>query len=152
MCPLKRCAAVVANQLWSSAAQRAHGRRAVCLFSPFANTEPRLIQHHSPFLLSTPGGGPRHLANTTGDKLYGVLNGYLMAKFCHLNFTYTQPQSLKDLDRTLSRHYNAFNASFLCALSILYKECIRLLLFAQCNGRYVINYSLINTFINSAFA
>ncbi len=78
MCPLKRCAAVLANQLRSSAAQRAHGRRAVCLSSPFANTEPRLIQHHSPFFSSTQGGGCGHLASATGDRLYGVLNGDIL--------------------------------------------------------------------------
>lgn len=49
-------------------------------------------------------------------QLHGVLNGYLMAGFCHLNFTYTH--SLKDPDPTLARHYNAFYTSLLCALSI----------------------------------
>lgn len=110
---VRSCGGQSASEFFS-----AHGRRAVCLFSPFANTEPSLIQRHSLFLLSTPGGGPRHLANATGDELYGVLNRYLMAKFCHLNFTYTHPQPLKDHDRTLARHYNAFITSFLCALSI----------------------------------
>lgn len=79
-----------------------NGRRAVCLFLPFANTIPRLIQHHSPFLLSTPGGSSWHLADATGDKLYGVLNGHLMATFCHLIFTCTPPQSLKDPYCTLT--------------------------------------------------
>lgn len=142
MCPLKRRAAAAANQLWSSAAQRAHGRRAVCLSSPFANTEPRLIQHHSLFLLSTSGGGCRHLASVTGEGLYGVLNGDVLLS----RFTCTQPLLVKR--RTLAKVLLIPVSS----MHHLNEERIRLLCFAHCNGRYVINYSLINTFIYSAFA
>jgi len=134
MCPLKRCAALVANQLRSSVAQRAHGRRAVCLFLPFANTTSRLIQHHSPFLLSTPGGSSWHLADATGDKLYGVLNGHLMAMFCCFNFTCTPPQSLKDPDCTLTIGTTMLLIP-VSTVHYLYEKPVRLLPFAHCNGR-----------------
>lgn len=109
------------------------GELSAC-FLPFANTIPRLIQHHSPFLLSTPGGSSWHLANATGDKLYGVVNGHLMATFCHLNFTCTPPQSLKDPDCTLTIGTTMLLIS-VSFVHYLYEECIRLLRFAHCNGR-----------------
>lgn len=63
MCPLKRCAAVVANQLWSSAAQRAHGRRELS-----ACFHPSLIQNHD-WSSTTPRSSylPRAVDQASGE-------------------------------------------------------------------------------------